>query len=279
MRIAAFGDIHSNHIALEACLAKLEQIEVDGIVFLGDYVSDCAYPQKTLELMREAAKRYRCWFIRGNREEYMIDHADGKSIWKNNSQSGSVLYTYENLTQDDIEWFRSLPITMKVEIEDAPPFEICHGGHFRSRLMLLPGREEFDEELALMETDLMLCAHTHETFICEKDGKTIANGGCVGLPSKGQTGASFILLELTEGKWVPQLIRVDYDVEAVIREFHGSGFMDRGHVWARAVTKSLRTGQYYTLQCIELVNQYAKETAISFEEETLWQRAAEVLEL
>ena len=279
MRIAAFGDIHSNHIALEACLAKLEQIEVDGIVFLGDYVSDCAYPQKTLELMREAAKRYRCWFIRGNREEYMIDHADGKSIWKNNSQSGSVLYTYENLTQDDIEWFRSLPITMKVEIEDAPPFEICHGGHFRSRLMLLPGREEFDEELALMETDLMLCAHTHETFICEKDGKTIANGGCVGLPSKGQTGASFILLELIEGKWVPQLIRVDYDVEAVIREFHGSGFMDRGHVWARAVTKSLRTGQYYTLQCIELVNQYAKETAISFEEETLWQRAAEVLEL
>ena len=279
MRIAAFGDIHSNHIALEACLAKLEQIEVDGIVFLGDYVSDCAYPQKTLELMREAAKRYRCWFIRGNREEYMIDHADGKSVWKNNSQSGSVLYTYENLTQDDIEWFRSLPITMKVEFEDAPPFEICHGGHCRSRLMLLPGREEFDEELALMETDLMLCAHTHETFICEKDGKTIANGGCVGLPSKGQTGASFILLELTEGKWVPQLIRVDYDVEAVIREFHESGFMDRGHVWARAVTKSLRTGQYYTLQCIELVNQYAKETAISFEEETLWQRAAEVLEL
>ena len=101
----------------------------------------------------------------------------------------------------------------------------------------------------------------------------------MGLPSKGQTGASFILLELTEGKWVPQLIRVDYDVEAVIREFHESGFMDRGHVWARAVTKSLRTGQYYTLQCIELVNQYAKETAISFEEETLWQRAAEVLEL
>lgn len=279
MRIAAFGDIHSNHIALEACLTKLEQIEVDGIVFLGDYVSDCAYPQKTLELMREAAKRYRCWFIRGNREEYMLDHADGKNVWKNNSQSGSVLYTYENLTQDDIEWFRSLPISMKVEIEDAPPFEICHGGHYRSRLMLLPGREEFDEELALMETNLMLCAHTHETFICEKAGKTIANGGCVGLPSKGQTGASFILLELTEGKWVPQLIRVDYDVEAVIREFHESGFMDRGHVWARAVTKSLRTGQYYTLQCIELVNQYAKETAISFEEETLWQRAAEVLEL
>ena len=279
MRIAAFGDIHSNHIALEACLAEIETIGVDGVVFLGDYVSDCAYPQKTLELMREAAKRYRCWFIRGNREEYMIDHADGKSIWKNNSQSGSVLYTYENLTQDDIEWFRSLPITMKVEIEDAPPFEICHGGHFLSRLMLLPGREEFDEELALMETDLMLCAHTHETFICEKDGKTIANGGCVGLPSKGQTGASFILLELIEGKWVPQLIRVDYDVEVVIREFHESGFMDRGHVWARAVTKSLRTGQYYTLQCIELVNQYAKETAISFEEETLWQRAAEVLEL
>ncbi len=282
MRIAAFGDIHNNHIALEACLAKIDQIGVDGIVFLGDYVSDCACPQKTLALMREVAKRYRCWFIRGNREEYMIDHADGKSVWENNSQSGSVLYTYENLTKADIDWFRSLPITMKVEIKGAPPFEICHGGHSQSRLMLLPGREEFDEELAQMETNLMLCAHTHESFIAEKDGKTIVNGGCVGLPDvsrKGYNGATFALLELSEGKWIPQLMRVDYDVEAVIREFHESGFMDRGHVWAKVVAKSLRTGQYYTLKSIDLVNQYVKETGLPFETEQHWQKAAEVLEL
>ena len=282
MRIAAFGDIHSNHIALEACLDKLEQIGADGIVFLGDYVSDCACPQKTMELLRKAAEKYRCWFIRGNREEYMIDHADGKNVWENNSQSGSVLYTYENLTAEDIDWFRSLPISMKVEMEGAPAFEICHGGHSRSRLMLLPGREEFDEELALMETDLMLCAHTHKSFIGEKNGKTIVNGGCVGLPGldgEGYTGATFAVIDLIEGKWVPQLMRADYDTEAVIREFHESGFMERGHVWAKTVTKTLRTGEYYTLKCIDLVNQYVKETGLPFETEEHWQWAAMALNL
>jgi len=81
MKIAAFGDIHSNHFALEACLAEADRIGIDGIVFLGDYVSDCACPQKTLSLLREIALKHQCWFIRGNREEYMMDHADGRNEW------------------------------------------------------------------------------------------------------------------------------------------------------------------------------------------------------
>ncbi len=279
MRIAAFGDIHSNHIALEACLSEIDSLGVDGIAFLGDYVSDCACPQKTLALLRETAKRYRCWFIRGNREEYMIDCADGKKIWKDNSQTGSFLYTYEQLVKEDIDWFRSLPITMKVEIEGAPSFEICHGAQWQSRLMLLPGRDEFDKVLEKMETELMLCAHTHEAFIGEKKGKIIANGGCVGLPCGEYNGASFALIELVDGKWMPQLMRIDYDIEAVIREFYESGFMERGHVWARAIAKSLRTGQNYTLKCIDLTERYAKETGLPFEAEELWQRAAIELDL
>jgi len=277
MRIAAFGDIHSNHIALEACLAEVERIGVDGIVFLGDYVSDCACPQKTLERMREIADKHRCWFIRGNREEYMIDHADGKNAWKNNSQTGSLLYTYENLTAEDIEWFRTLPIGMKVEIDGAPAFEICHGAQWQTRVMLLPGTEYVDDMLAKMETDLMLCAHTHEAFIIEKNGKTIVNGGCLGLPCAGYTGASFAMIELHDGKWTPKLMRVDFDVEAVIREFVESGFMERGHVWARTMAATLRTGRDYTMECLDLVGQYAKETGLPFHSEKLWERASEVL--
>jgi hypothetical protein len=79
MRIAAFGDIHSNHIAFEACLKRAEQLGIDGIIFLGDYVSDCACPQETLQMIRWASERYESWFIRGNREEYLLkqcyDHA------------------------------------------------------------------------------------------------------------------------------------------------------------------------------------------------------------
>lgn len=279
MRIAAFGDIHSNHIALEACLAKVERIGIDGIVFLGDYVSDCACPQKTLAQLREIAGRYRCWFIRGNREEYMIDHADGKSVWKNNSQTGSLLYTYENLAEEDIEWFRTLPISMKVEIDGAPAFEICHGAQWQTRVMLLPGTEHVGRMCERMETDLMLCAHTHEAFIIRENGKTIVNGGCLGLPCAGYNGASFAMIELMDGKWMPRLMRVDYDTEAVIRDFIESGFMDHGHVWARAMAKTIHTGRDFAMECIALVGKYSKQEGVPFDTEALWERAAEELEI
>lgn len=274
MRIAAFGDIHSNHIALEACLDAVEKIGVDGIVFLGDYVSDCACPQKTLEVMREAAGKYRCWFICGNREEYMIDHADGKNAWKDNSQSGSLLYTYENLTKKDIDAFRKLPIAMKVETDDAPPFEICHGAQWRTRVMALPGTEYLKRMAARMETELMLCAHTHEAFIVNMNGKTIVNGGSLGLPCGGDNAAAFAMIELKRGRWSPTLMRVKYDVDAVVREFYESGFMERGHVWAQAMAKTICTGRDFSMECIELVNRYSKEEGLPFDTEKLWQRAA-----
>lgn len=277
MKIAAFGDIHSNHFALEACLDEVERIGVDGIVFLGDYVSDCACPQKTLALLRETASRRRCWFIRGNREEYMMDHADGRNEWFDNSQSGSLLYTYENLTDKDIEWFRSLPIAMKVEIDGAPPFEICHGAQWQTRVMALPGTPHVDEMVARMNTDMMLCAHTHEAFIIEKDGKTIVNGGSLGLPCSGDNAAAFAMIELKNGRWSPKLMRVKYDVEAVVREFCESGFMERGHVWARAMAATLRTAKDHTMECLELVGRYSKETGLPFGTEELWERAEEEL--
>lgn len=277
MKIAAFGDIHSNHIALEACIEAVEKISVEGIAFLGDYVSDCACPQKTLAVMRNTARKHRCWFIRGNREEYMIDHADGKNVWKNNSQSGSLLYTYENLTPADIDAFRKLPIAMKVEEDGAPAFEICHGAQWQTRVMALPGTEYVDEMFARMETELMLCAHTHEAFIVEKNGKTIVNGGSLGLPCGGDNAAAFAVIELKDGRWRPELVRVKYDVEAVVSEFIESGFMERGHVWARAMAKTILTGRDYTMECLDLVGQYAKETGLPFHAEELWQRAANVL--
>ncbi len=277
MKLAAFGDIHSNHIALEACFAEAEKHGADGLLFLGDYISDCACPQKTLALLRDMASRYRCWFIRGNREEYMIDHADGKSIWNDNSQHGSLLYTYENLTSDDIAWFRSLPIVRKVDIEGAPSFEICHGALWKSRAMLLPGHVDFEQALAQMETDLLLCAHTHKTFIAKQQGKTIVNGGSVGLPCTNKPGATFAMLELADGHWQPQLFHVSYDVEAVVQEFYDSGFMDQGRVWARAITKTLRTGQDYSIPCIEIANQYAQEHNLPYDHEESWEWAAEKL--
>ena len=140
--------------------------------------------------------------------------------------------------------------------------------------MLLPGTALADKVFERMETKLMLCAHTHEAFIIEKDGKTIVNGGSLGLPCGGDNAAAFAVIEFAFGRWQPTLMRVNYDVEAVVREFRESGFMQRGHVWARAMAKTICTGRDFTMECIGLVEQYSKEEGLPFHTEDLWQRAA-----
>lgn len=278
MKIAAFGDIHSNHFALEACLARAEALGADEVVFLGDYVSDCACPQKTLALLRQAAIRWPCRQIRGNREEYLLAHADHPGDgWSRGSQSGSLLYTYENLTPADLEAFRRMPISMTVRPDGAAPFEICHGAPWRTRWMLLPGTSQADEALAAMRTGLLLCAHTHEAFVLERDGRMIVNGGAVGVPTNGQRDAGFAMIESVAGQWRAELVRVRYDVEAAVREFRESGFMDAAGVWARAVAATLRTGGRYQEECIRLVERYAREAGPAADREALWQRAAKAL--
>ncbi|MDE5933106.1 MAG: metallophosphoesterase, partial [Lachnospiraceae bacterium] len=73
MKIAVIGDIHSNHYALETCITHALDRKVDEFLFLGDYISDCPYPQKTMKIIYEIQKNHKCTFIRGNREDYMLD--------------------------------------------------------------------------------------------------------------------------------------------------------------------------------------------------------------
>ena len=148
MKIAAIGDIHGNHYALEACLEQIEKLHIQTIAFLGDYITDCPCPEKTIALLRQAQERYQTYFVRGNREDYMLSHHDDPNDgWTYGSRYGSLLYTYERLTEEDLAWFRSMPESMQVQIDEAERFEICHGSMKTNRYMLLPGSSEWETTL------------------------------------------------------------------------------------------------------------------------------------
>ena len=111
MKIAVIGDIHSNHVALETCIRHALDRKVDEFIFLGDYISDCPYPQRTMKIIYEMDRRYRCFFIRGNREDYMLDYRNSsEKNWIPCSARGSLLYTYENLTSIDLDFYENLDI-------------------------------------------------------------------------------------------------------------------------------------------------------------------------
>ncbi len=51
MKIAVLSDIHGNYIALRECIKYAVEKGIETFVFLGDYVGELAYPQKTMEIL------------------------------------------------------------------------------------------------------------------------------------------------------------------------------------------------------------------------------------
>ncbi len=83
MKYALLADIHGNYVALEKCLEYISDNHFDGIIFLGDYVTDCPYPKRVINLLKQTMKNNETYFVRGNREEYRINyHKNNCKDWK-----------------------------------------------------------------------------------------------------------------------------------------------------------------------------------------------------
>ncbi len=277
MKIAFLSDIHSNYYALSACYQYIEENDVDHICYLGDYISDFPYPQKTLEMIKEFSRDHSCIYIKGNREEYMENAYRNGVPWVKGSQQGSLLYTYENLREEDIEWFLSLPVYSEITIGDYAPFGISHGGYDNSREIILPYDNTADEFIKNQTTKLHVLGHSHKPFIYERDGKILLNPGSVGVAVSGRTKAQMAVVEFLADGIFPSLVELPYDRETAIKDFYESGLFDFANVWSRTIIAIVETGVHYNERCIALVEKLSQQSGRDFGDEELWQNAAEIL--
>lgn len=274
MRLAVLGDIHANHKALEAVLARIYAEEYDGLVFVGDYVTDCPYPWKTVEILRNIPQRYRIWFIRGNREDYIIEYGKNLRGWEYGSKSGALLYTFEELTAEDIKWFAGMPVSMRIETGGCPAFIACHGSPESNRYLFHAETLEAERVIKEMDCGLMVCGHSHTPYIFRRGNKMIVNGGALGMPQNGQTNAQFAKLEYN-GEWRAEIVSVEYDIESEVAEFHESGLLRKSGVWGRGIIATIRNGVNYTVNCLYEVQRLAAERGLPVTDEKLWNEAAE----
>ena len=104
MNIAVLSDIHGNHVALEKCVQSALDNGVERFLFLGDYLGELAFPQKTMEIIYSLKEKYQCWFIKGNKEDYWLGY---DNTWKEyDSTTGALYYTYHQLTEQDLFFFQ-----------------------------------------------------------------------------------------------------------------------------------------------------------------------------
>lgn len=278
MEIAVLSDIHSNYLALEKCIDFALGQGVENFLFLGDYVSDCPFPQRSMKLLYELDERYNCWFIKGNREEYMIDYkSDGEQGWITGSSSGCLLYSYHNLTHKDFEFFNSIPNSCRIDIPGFPFLCCCHGSMNSTREQLHKDSESARKALECLETNVLLCGHTHEQGTFEYLGKKIINPGSVGVPLKYDGKTQFAILHGTENEWSEEYFQLDYERQDLLDAYETSGLSKIAPMWVVLVKEVIKTGKDVTAdvlsRAMELCKKETGEAVWPFIPEKYWESA------
>lgn len=247
MKIAILSDIHGNYVALERCMNYALDKGIDTFLFLGDYIGELAYPQKAMKMLYDIKEKYHCTFIGGNKEGYWINYRKyGNDDWgwkDKDSTTGMLLYAYNHLTESDIDFFESMPISEKIDIEGYKPFIICHGSPEKVNEYLKHDGEITYEVMERAETDLIVGGHTHIQGKTIYKGKVLLNPGAVGIPLKSDGKTQFLILQSYEGGWQEEFVSLHYDVEKVIEDMKADKLEIRAPWWNYSTERLLRDGR------------------------------------
>lgn len=296
-RLAVISDIHGNYMALEAFLEYLRKHPVDGILCLGDYVTDSPYPERTMRLIYEMRESCPCVMIRGNREEYLLKNEKKSQGWKPSSANGALYYTALHLSREDMAFLEELPREEIFSKEGCPDTYLCHGTPGQIRGNVTFGRGTRVRALGAIEQRYLFGGHSHHQEIFTRGEKTYLNPGSLGLAIDGVGGrAQFALVTgqasqgsgsqgggakgstSKDGTWRMELLSIPYDVEGFLRDFQTSGLEENGRILCRAIKKTLVTGINYFYESILEVQ---KESPLPLAQipESVWETVARRLEL
>jgi putative phosphoesterase len=211
-RVAVLSDVHGNLPALEAVLAEVDELSVDAIVVGGDVASG-PMPVETLEALRER----HALFVRGNADRVLdLVGANTGETWVR-----SRYWVAERLGDERLAFLTGLPLDLTLEIRGLGRVHFCHGAPGSDELPItrLTPDERLRGLLVGVHEDVVVCGHTHVQFDRAVDGIRVVNAGSVGAPYEVEPAAYWALL----GPDV-DLRRTDYDVEAALATFLGSGY-------------------------------------------------------
>lgn len=228
-RIAVISDVHSNLHALTAVLERIDELDLDRIVCLGDIVGYGARPVECLTHVRD--RDALC--VQGNHDALIADAS--LQLDFNVYSLAAVEHNRALLSEEHLAWLRALPTALR----DGTDALFVHGSpDDRDRYLV------FLDDIQAVATELLteegpgLCffGHTHHPVIFDGSSfvrsparavvvdaqqRLLVNPGSVGQPRDGDPRAAFLWWEREAG--VLHFERVAYDMQGARRDILDAG--------------------------------------------------------
>jgi predicted phosphodiesterase len=219
VRLALISDMHGNRVALDAVLADIERIGVDGGVCLGDVAQGGPQPAEALDRVRELG-----WpVILGNADDFLLRIPDDSPEPITERQLAVREWTRSRLTPAHFELIESFSPTVELELPGGRTVLACHGSPRSYDDVLLPETEPGPAYET--DADVLAGGHTHLQWTRRLGHALFVNPGSVGLaydrhrPSdeiRPTPIAEYALLHADEAGVAVEFRRVPYDLDAVL---------------------------------------------------------------
>src|SRR5215211_818184 len=223
--VAVVTDVHANLAALQAVLARIDELDIDSIYCGGDLVGYGPNPNEVCALIeaRQIPTIY------GN-YVYAIarDLKDCGCAYRDEHDRElgqlSVEWTLEHTDQRSKDFMRGLPFDLRFELA-GKRVRLVHGSPRKVNEYMFEDKpaRTLERIAAGADCDVLVFGHTHQPWVREYGGVLFVNCGSVGKPKDGDPRAAFALLDVQESHVVAKIERLEYDAESVAREVAASG--------------------------------------------------------
>lgn len=224
-RAAVITDIHGNLPALQAALARIDELAIERVYCGGDLVGYGPHPNEVCALIQERGIPT----IYGNYDYAIarnLEDCGCAYIDQHDRELGqrSVEWTLAHSDQASKDFMRELPFDMHFEV-GGTGVHLVHGSPRKVNEYLFEDKPaSLYERLARAEADaLLVFGHTHKPWMREHGGVTFVNCGSVGKPKDGDPRGALAVLTGHGTRLEASIERVSYDVQGVAGEVRRAG--------------------------------------------------------